>query len=368
MKFNMSYLGGLFLVVLSQVSLAENLRCLGSDGGTPFANISKDVSLKQQILQSSGSVRDFVLLEKTNQIVYRNHRNQIRALALSNQHDRHLSYSSVKISRVFEENKGRILTSEATYFLDSVTDPFWRSFAQPNRVVEHLFLDDNDIFSLEAFWQEDPYLLFPGRYNFSFLTYESNKSWRRQCNLPGGVGKNLKLAKGNLFPYLYFTAIKSGLFEDRVMVYRMAVNTVAGNRACPFEEVTSYPVSQIGPIINFYYFNVDGTDAFAFHLSDPKRNLFWDKPGECAYYNFNGKTPIFISPRHPIFATWKNGEGLSLHNLRDKTEITFFNKVEQASITTENLWISGDERTLLSSLSPYKNEPNYRLIVSTKIK
>jgi hypothetical protein len=368
MNFKIRSIFIILLGVVSQISTAEELRCLGNDGGTPFANISNDVSLNQRIVQSRGHVKDYVFQEKINQIVYRNELNQIRALDLSKQSDRHLSYSAVKISHVTDEERGRILASESTYFLDSVTDPFWRTFAQPNQVGEHLFLDKGDIYSLEAFWQEESTLLTDGRYRFSFLTYESNQSWRRECKLPGSVGQSLKIAKGNLFPYLYFTTIKSGLIEDRVVVYRMEVNKAGGNRVCPYEEVTSYPFSKIGTINSFYYFNIDGTDAFAFHLTDPKRNLFWDKPGECAYYNFKGKTPIFISPKHPIFATWKNGEGLSLHNLREKTEVTLFQKMDQPRVATENLWISSDEKTLFSSLSPKKNDPTHRLIVATKIK
>ncbi len=366
MKLRLSMWTLLFVTLFSHSSIGDNLRCIGNDGGTPFYNISQDVSSKQIIVSSKGLIRDFVYHEKLDQIVYRNIENEVRTLNLKNSNDHFISYTGKKFSRVIEEDLGRILKVDTTHYLDTAIDPVWYQYGQPNRVMEHLFSEKGDIFSLESFWQDKGNLLSSGKYHFSFLTHESNTLWRRQCVASANIGANLKIAKGNLFPFIYFYVIKKGLVESKVIVYRMAVNQVKGNGNCPIEEVTQYDYSNLGPIKAFYYFNVDNRNAFAFHLSDPNRNLFWDKPGECAYYNFKGKTPIFISPKHPVFATWKNGEGLSLHNLKDKTELRFFGNMSQSQFGTENLWIANEGKTFYSSLAT-SHDQGGRLIVKTDL-
>lgn len=360
---------GLVLITLNlEVSRADQFRCLGSDGGTPFTNISQDVTSSQKIIQTQGLVKDYVYHQGLEQIVYRNERNQIRTFNLRDSRDHFISYSNAKFSRVVQNDLGRILTSNSTYYLDTAVEPFWYSYGYPNRVVEHLFADKEDIYSLEGVWQEDAALGINNAYQFSFLTYESGRLWRRSCRTPGKIGINLKLAKGNQFPFVYFTVVKKGLLEDKVMVYRMSLKQVGAGGVCPLQEMTTYPFANVGSVKNFYYFNIDGVDAYAFHLDDPKRNLFWDKPGECAYYNFNGRTPIYISPKYPVFASWQNGKGLSLHNLKTRTETSFFNKMTQNQLSTENLWLAEDGKTLYSSLTPSKAKEQGRLIVSTKIK
>lgn len=356
----------LLLISTARLSFAGNFRCLGSDGGTPFSNVTSDVSAKQTILKSNGLVRDFVYHEKLNQIVYRNVRNQVRVLHLENLHDHLLAYLDGKMSRVSEDDLGRILPANFTYYLDTTKGSVWHKYGRPNKVAGHLFIEKGDIFSLETFWQENSTLLKNGNYYFRFFTYESEKPWRRQCYIPGNVGTDLKLAKGNLYPYIHFYAIKKGLLEDKVVVYRMAINQVGWDRPCPIEEVTQYPYSNLGPIKAFYHFNIDSVDAYAFHLADPKRNLFWDKPGECAYYNFNGKVPVFISPKHGVFASWKNGKELALHNLKYKTEVTLFKNLNQTEISGENLSLSDDGKTLFSSLST-SHDQGGRLIVETDL-
>ena len=357
------------LCIVIRTSQAEELRCLGSDGGTPFINVSESVSTKQQVLHTRGQVKEFILHEDLNQIVYRNQVNQVHILNLSDSSDRFINYSNAKLSKITEKKRGRVLTSESTYYLDTANDSFWRFFAGPHAVKEHLFTQKGNIYSLEHYWQEAGNLLTNGKHHFSFLTLESENSYRRYCVAPGNIGVNLKWAKGNLYPYVYFTAVKPGLVvEDRVMVYRMAIDKIGGGRPCPIEEVTYYPYSKVGEVKSFYHFNVDGVDAFAFHLTDPKRNLFWDKPGECAYYNFKGKTPIFISPNHPVFATWRNGEGLGIHNLGDKTEMTLFKQLKQPSVGSESIWLSDNGKTIYSALITPNGNGEGRLIVSTKIK
>lgn len=345
---------------------AREFRCLGSDGGTPFSNIPND-GLNKKLLQSKGTIKDFVFHEELDQIVYRNQTNQIRVMNLTEGTDRFVAHSQSKISKVVENDLGRILLAGSTYYLDTEKSGAWFQYGYPNRVLSHLFSKQGDIFSLEALWQDRPGLLQNGKYHISFITHEAHKTYRRQCSIPAGVGENLKLATGNIFPYVYFTAHKKWLLEDKVMVYRMAVNQIWGKKNCPIEEMTQYPYENVGDVKAFYYFNIQGTDGYAFHLNDPRRQLFWDKPGECAYFNLNGKSPVFISPKAPLIASWKNGDGLSLYNLHDKTELRFFKELNQPLLGTEHLWLDEGGERLFTSLATSKNEPNSRLIVVTDL-
>jgi len=357
----------IFLGLIPAISQAESLRCLGSDGGTPFSNVTADVSTKQTILKSSGLVRDFVIHEGLNQLVYRNVRNQVRLIHLDNLHEHFVNYLNGKLSQIIEGARGRILSASSSHYLDTAESFAWRGYSYGSKVAKQLFSENGNIFSVEDIRHQKVGLLKSSKYFFTFATFEQGKAGRRICHIPPGYGTNLTLAQGNLFPYLHFYTIKKGVIEDKVVVYRMAVNRAGSGGVCPIEEVTEYPAAQLGTIKAFYYMNVEGVDAFAFHLSDPRRNLFLDKPGECAYYNFNGRTPIFISPKHGVFASWKNGEGLSLHNLKDKTEVRLFQKISQNEISSENLWLSEDGKTLFSALSTTHDQGG-RLIVKTDLR
>jgi hypothetical protein len=351
---------GVFLI--STGLHGSELRCLGSDGGTPFSNVTHDVSVKQHILPSFGLIKDFVFQDNLDQLVYRNIKDQIRVLRMADFQDRFVSYAEGKLSRVTDSESGKVLASNTTTFLDvEENGPEWQRFGNGSSVREHLFWGNNTVYSLENYWVKQN-----ERYHFKFLSYSPGKNWVHHCDAGDIRGQNVKLAQGNQFPYLHFYSLKKGLLGNKVIVYRMAVNQVGYGGACPIEEVTQYPESDLGTIKAFYHFNIDGVDAFAFHLADPKKNLFWDKPGECAYYNFKGKTPIFISPKHPVFATWRNGEGLSIHSLDNKTAVTLFSKIEQSQFGSENLWLSRDGKTLYSSFVTGHHR-NGKLVVATDL-
>lgn len=367
MKIRIATFFILILCTLSKSLLADNLRCLGSDGGTPFSNITHDVLAKQTIVNSSGLVRDFVVHESLGQIVYRNVRNQIRVLHLDHLRDHFVNYFGGKLSRVSEDSRGRVLSAHSPHYLDTRYSIHWREFNFGKRVTQHLFSEKGDIFSLENIIHQKVGLLKSSRYFFTFSTFENGRPMRRQCFIPTGFGTQLTLAQGNLFPYLHFYTIKKGVLEEKVVVYRMAVNRVGAGTACPIEEMTQYPVANLGAIHAFYYLNLDNQDSYAFHLADSKRNLFLDKPGECAYYNFRGRTPIFISPKHALFASWKKGEGLGLHNLKDKTEVSLFKNVIQNELGSADLHISEDGKTLYSSLMT-SHDQGGKLIVKTDLR
>lgn len=356
-----------FAVLMSKTVCADSLRCLGSDGGTPFSNITADISTKQTVVKSSGLIRDFVYHESLNQIVYQNVRHQLRVLHLDSLCDHFLNHMRGKLSRIVEDAKGRVLSAYSTHYLDTRESLTWRGYSYGSKVTQQLFSENGNIFSVESILNQKVGLLKSNKYLFTFATLEQGQPGRRICHIPPGFGSNLTLAQGNLFPYIHFYTMKKGVVEDKIMVYRMAVNRVGSGGACPVEEVTQYPAAQLGTIKAFYYLNLDSVDAYAFHLADPKRNLFLDKPGECAYYNFNGRTPIFISPKQGVFGSWKNGEGLGLHNLKEKTEVRLFQKVSQPQFGAENLWLSEDGKTLYSALSTHHDQGG-KLIIKTDLK
>lgn len=363
MSYTKNILGLVTSVLVSLTAHAAELRCAGSDGGTPFVNITQDVKARQSLIPTHGMIKDFLFQEKQNQLVYRNLNNQLRSRPLdkNGKNDKLLNYANAKLSRVVDENSSKVLSAQATYYLDaSVPGDSWYYYAGPSQVIRHLFWNQDTIYSLENSWSGY------GRHYFQFLSHNSRGSLRHYCYTQLGLGKNLGIAQQSNFPYIYFHTFKPGLLGNKFVVYRIAVNRVGYDHPCPVEEVTSYSESQIGSIKAFYQLNIDGVDALAFHLADPKRTLFWDKPGECAYYNLKGRTPIFLSSKQPIFASWANGQGLTLHNLKDQTEVSFFKKISVPSFGRENIWLSDDGRKVFTALEPRKDEEG-RLIVKTEL-
>ena len=359
----MNYFLCLTIVLISLLPtsplLASEIRCLGGDGGTPFANITKDIKLKQTIIPSKDWVKDFVYQEQTEQLIYRNLNNQLRSFNIVTGRDRFLNYADKTISRLIDDQSSRILSSSATYFLNTSSEnPNWHYFAGPSEVKQHLFWHQKTIYSLQTIESNK------GKYDFVFLKYSERDHQQLYCHQSKNIGKIKGLAPENTFPFLYFYATKNGLLENKVIVYRMNVDAIGYGSTCPMEQITEYPESKLGPIKAFYSFHNKNFDAFAFHLDHPEKTLFWDKPGECAFYNFKGKTPVFISSKQPIFASWENGKGLTLHNLQEQTEVTFFKAIKINNFTTENIWMSDNGQKFFTSVERDQTQAG-RLLVET---
>lgn len=329
----------------------SNFRCAGGEGGTPFSDISNIYKYSKAIVPTQRMVKEYVYLENKNEIVYRNDQNVLHSLNLTDNKDRAIKEMQATLGRVVDPLEKFITTAFGPWILDITKDePMWMQFPVPRPIVKHLFWKENVLYSYLASQ------VGTKKQTFTFSMYEAGRTMTQSCTINAKVGETYRIGNGHEYPFFYLYRIARTYKGNMLTQYRVRLNEMFTDAKCQLEDKGTYPEPLPGDVKSVTHY--PKYDAFAVSINHPRKNLLWDTPTECTFFDLHGRDPIILNNQHPIVATRTVDHGLGLHFLDSSKEVRILQANLPQAITEDNLWLSKDANKLFVAVQPanYENK------------
>jgi hypothetical protein len=337
---NFLWVGFLGLALLSRSDVQARCYGGGEPGPKPLHEITGPTSGDIQYFKTETGLKDFVLLEGLDRIVYRGDDQQIRQMGLHSKESLPVAKSGLALSRVVNGNFPYLLTEGASWFLD-VAKPMWINFAEASKPslgrYHHLFWRDNLLYTLDLEASAG------GSYkNLQSYTYIAGAANAAPSCAPLMVPAAWHLGEGHTFPYaVFYQALPTPGGYDLTVFYFDV-------RSCRVTYRYHLKDPVVGPVKNVVRYQ--NLDAIAVSVDHPTRTLLWEIQNHyCSYYDLAGETPLFIDNRHPVIATFSPERGMRVIHLTREIDMPVLKGPSVSALRSNDLWLTNDGKSLFAS-------------------
>lgn len=330
------------LLLCPVLLLADTLPVCGGDGPQPLP--VKTHGLEEKI-GTVGTAQDFVVWENSNQIIYRNEKNDLYVTGLTGgTGGRKFATSPGPLTHFPDPQEEYLTTSLGAWFLD-VNGGHWIQYTKTVPEMEPIFWNGDDMYALPATTDLMGSVMKIYKYhaNSDYVEVHCDSN----TNLNFNVANGWHLAQGHSYPWIY-------LYQEIPLSQGTVVNLyrVQADR-CQVEQLQPFKLVTQGRIQSIYRF--EKQDAIAIKLDTPTRNLLWKQGSQgCQYFDIGPDSqPILLNRQLPVMAAWSAySPGVTLYDFRNVTKQVQMTTVldEPAApilnLGSEDLYLSDDGQQL----------------------
>jgi hypothetical protein len=345
-----------FAAIRLQAMPGPVLDCYGGDGGpSPFVDISGSLVESIRPIRTGGPVEDFLHLKRRDELLSRGVDGDIRKTPLSTNEPRRISHTDMPLSRIVHPRERYLATEGSTWLLDLVTGS-WKHFEGPAGPLEHLFWyappgeREASLFSLGAAIRPSPELL-------SYRLYQLDPRGSRVSSCSIDLSSQFRVVKGMTQPYVVFFKDEPLGREGRQITFRLYYTRGVG--ACPLAQEGTLRLPDVAFDISLegaYYFSK--LHAAALKFDNARKNLVWVNWGElksrhdgCQFYQVESSSPVFLSEKEPVMASWSSRGGVQLYYLEKKKTARVLSSIPFEEGDSRSLWLTEDGRKLFAAIS-----------------
>lgn len=342
----------LFLSVISVFSRADVDCKGGGDNGTPFVDISKEFNEKTELLHTPNLIKDFIVREDRKELVYRTEDNRIWKATAAQQLFGY-QYMQSPLSRILDPWQSFAVSKNMPQALNT-TNNAWYRVGNKQRRGQDLYWDDSRLFSLE----QPDYASQTIRYAVHYL---NGSTQNFGCKLNFGESVEMHIGNsGHTFPYLFIYTTKE-MPDGGTKVAKYALRLEAKKKLigviprCELTSIGVYKDLMPGKVKALYHFgNLENTDnsAWLMDIANPKKRMLWSYKDQCIYFKAPVGKILVPNPQIPIVALQKSEGGLKLLYPWLEKSADILGKFVTQPISSENLWLTRDRKTLYVAAQP----------------
>lgn len=323
-------------------------RCWGGDGPHPLIDMGS-LAPKVRSVRTRGSVKEFVVWEKKNAVVFRNDSNQVFVNYLASGSLQFQGQSNLPLAKLASAQESGLVAHGLGWVWDWITGK-WKPFGPIGSVFSHLYWQGETLYTMA-----DP--LVSTNRGYEFYRYGEGDTGKKPfCSLKSvalGGSESYGLVHGSEYPNVY-------LHSTRTLARNYSVLTIAqvDLQRCEVVREFDYSAYPLKASVKDVY-RYEAEDTVGVWLDSPNENLLWDTGGAlCKYYDVPADSLVPLQSRSPLLAVWAKQDGLSLLSIKGerahRAKLVNVLPVEELAMT--DFWLTSDGTKLYFSPSFHQGE------------
>ena len=321
----------IFSVFSPVLASVPHNRC-GSEGPHPFMDLSGSVKSVPKVVATKSAVQEFLHSNYYQGFVYRDTRSRLWAQnGPTVDGDLYLGRLSHPLSSVTDDSGRFVTTDDSNWFLNLGTGSFWTKIFARDQDRQPLFWQGRFQYSVHR----EETATGP---NFRFYRYFAGLPVANPvCNITT-THQGYYLGEGHTYPNVIMYETRSTATGRMLAV--QSVNLLT----CQVSVVVSYGADLPGEVRQVSYF--DALKSYAIEVDHPVKNLLWDTPQGCRYYNVGGGRAVFPDFDYPYLTIWTPANGVYLMQLNARQSLQLLKGGETGPFERSHTWFDPKSKQL----------------------